>query len=228
MLTLPPSLCDVQPAGTRGHQPGSRALGAVKGCAGLKAQTGSPVTVGPGTPVLVKGRAQCAWLRVCTCLLQTREGLTENQAQWLKVGLRASAPAAASRHRPEGTQRPPALVQGPPPATCPALLTQTFGAARSPYKSTPCAPAIYTHSYSSALALTLTSSHSPTRSHPLSLSDAPPRACPRLRRSCSAGLKSSQPLFQGSPPWRRQAADPADPPHAQGLHPRSFSSRHRN
>lgn len=181
MLTLPPSLWDVRPAGTGGHQPGSRALGAVKGCAGLKAQTGSPVTVGPGTPVLVKGRTQCAWLRVCTCLLHTREGLTENQTQWLNVGLRAAAPAAASRHRPVGMQRPPALVQGPPPATCPALLTQTFGAARSPYKSTPCAPAIYTHSYSPALALTLTSPHSPTSSHPLSLSDAPPRACPRLR-----------------------------------------------
>lgn len=157
MLTLPPSLCDVQPAGTRGHQPGSRALGAVKGCAGLKAQTGSPVTVGPGTPVLVKGRAQCAWLRVCTCLLQTREGLTENQAQWLKVGLRASAPAAASRHRPEGTQRPPALVQGPPPATCPALLTH-LGQPGLRTRAHP-APLRYTRTHTHLL------SHSPSRAH---------------------------------------------------------------
>ena len=178
MLTPPPSPWNARLAGTQEYQPGSRASGAVRGCAGLKAQAGSPVTVGPGTPVLVKGRARCAWLRVCTCLLQTREGPTENQAQWMKVGLRAAAPAAASRHRPVGMQRPPALVRGPPPASCPVLLTQTCGAARSPYKSTPCTPAIHTHSHSPALTLTLTSPRSPTRS--LSPSDALARACPRL------------------------------------------------
>lgn len=228
MLTLPPSLWDVRPAGTRGHQPGSRALGAVKGCAGLKAQTGSPVTVGPGTPVLVKGRAQCTWLRVY--VPPPHQGRADREPGPVVE----SGPQSSSSSCRFQTQ-----AGGDAEATC--------SSARAPTCHLPCAP--YTNIWGSQVsvqehtlrpcdihALILTCSrthpHEPTFTHALiptltfrcpapCLPQAPasPVLCPR---------SPPQPLFQGSPPWRRQAADPADPPHAQGLHPRSFSSRHRN